>query len=129
MCILVLYSNNNKECPPLILTVPPDPPSGLEVTDQTTTTLSLQWTNRGDGLSPITGIEIEYQIQGTGGGVTETISEVVEEFTLENLVPFSTYDIQVFVVNAVERSEPNTTTGTTDSLRKFHFLFLVCNLV
>ena len=99
------------------------------MTDQTTTTLSLQWTNRGDGLSPITGIEIEYQIQGTGGGVTETISEVVEEFTLENLVPFSTYDIQVFVVNAVERSEPNTTTGTTDSLRKFHFLFFVCNLV
>ena len=87
------------------------------VGEPTTNIVSLTWTNGFDGFSSITGVEIEYQINGS---LTSDALElgVVEAHTLMELRPFTDYEIQVFVVNAIGRSNPGTTTATTVSLSK-----------
>ena len=83
------------------------------MTNQTTTTLSLKWTIGGNGLSPITGIEIIYHNPEEDFIEIEDVPEVVETYTLVNLRPSTLYIIRVYIVNAVGQSEPSTTTGET----------------
>ena len=102
-------------------TVPPDPPGSLVARRPTETTIDLSWTLGSDGNSVITGVDIEYSSQSAGelhNGHVNLTGEDVVMHTLTNLRPFTDYTIQVFVVNAIGRSNPGATSGMTLSLRK-----------
>ena len=99
-------------------TVPPDAPTNVMVGSPGTNTLSVSWTNGGDGNSPITGVTITFSARGHSGSRNFPGDASLQSATLTNLMPFRTYTVSVFVVNAVGRSEPGNDTGTTLSLRK-----------
>ena len=99
-------------------TVPPDAPTNVMVSSPSTNTLSVSWTNGGDGNSPITGVMIAFSARGDSGSQNFSGDVSLQSATLMNLMPFRTYTVSVFVVNAVGRSEPGNNNGTTLSLRK-----------
>ena len=116
-----LHGEVNCHFSPLSLSpVPPGPPTNLQVTGQTTTTLSISWTNPTfNGFSDIA----SFRVQATGRGNTFQYTfngdEDTTTFTLTGLLPFTNYTVRLFVSNAVGlEGQPDETMGMTDSLRK-----------
>ena len=99
-------------------TVPPDAPTNVMVGFPGTNTLSVSWTNGGNGNSPIAGVTIAFSATGDSGSQNFPGDASLQSATLMNLMPFRTYTVSVFVVNAIGRSEPRNNNGTTLSLRK-----------
>ena len=84
-----------------------------------TNTLDVSWTNGNNGNSPITGVTIAFSARGDSSRSQNFSGDAsLQSATLMNLMPFRTYTISVFVVNAIGRSEPGNVNGTTLSLRK-----------
>ena len=104
-------------CVPTSLpSVPPDPASNLQVTGRSTETFDLTWNNPVfDGNSPLTVIRIEYQMSGSSD-VMSANTGVVEMATLTDLRPFTSYNINVLVLNDVGSSDPESIAERTDSL-------------
>ena len=107
--------------------VPPGPPTNLQVTGQTATTLSISWTNPTfNGFSDIA----TFRVQTTGKGNTSQHNfegdENTTTFTLTELIPITNYTVRLFVRNAVGlEGESAETMGMTDSVRKSLFLSLL----
>ena len=105
---------------PIHFTVPPDQPANVTVISQTTSSLGLAWTNGFNGLSPITGVEIEYTAVESHGRSQINISRFgnvsLESAILTNLLTYTNYSICVFAVNAIGRSKPGSVFGATLSL-------------
>ena len=99
-------------------TVPPDAPTNVMVSSPGTDTLDVSWINGNDGNSPITGVEIAFSARGDSRFQNFPGGASLQSATLTNLMPFRTYTVSVFVVNAVGRSEPGNGTDATLSLRK-----------
>ena len=99
-------------------TVPPSAPTNVMVANPDTNTLDVSWTNGDSGNSPITGVMIAFLARGDSGSQNFSGGASLQSATLTNLMPFRTYTISVFVVNAVGCSEPGNATSTTLSLRK-----------
>ena len=109
---------------PIHFTVPPDEPSNVTVISQTTSSLGLTWKNEFNGLSPITGVEIEYTAVESHGRSQINISRFgnvsLESTILTNLLAYTNYSICVFVVNAIGRSKPGSVFEATLSLCRSH---------
>ena len=106
--------------------MPPGPPTGLVVVEdsETTTSLSISWTNPVfNGFSPIDGFAVNLTSRHPdivrdipGNAMTMTAN-------LDSLRPFTAYTIRLSVRNAVGlEGEAAVTTGMTDSLRKTQLL-------
>ena len=101
--------------------MPPDQPTNVTVTSQTTTSLGLTWTNGFSGSSDITGVEIEYKETVVTVGISLMEISIPGDASLEstyltNLLPFRSYNICVFVVSRHDRSLPGKAIGETLSL-------------
>ena len=106
--------------------VPPGPPTGLVVVEdsETTISLSISWTNPVfSGFSPIDGFTVNLTsrhldiVRGIPGNATTMTAN------LDSLRPFTAYTIRLSVRNAVElEREAAVTTGVTDSLSKTQLL-------
>ena len=92
-------------CMVLSPTAPSTPPSGVEVTDMTSSTITVQW-----GEVPcihqngaITGYSVQYGVNGSGNTQTITVDgATVMEATIPSLNPSTTYTVQVAAVNSVD---------------------------
>ena len=128
MCTyLVHYKTVSKEAihlyffPSLLLSpVPPGPPTNLQVTGQTTTTLSISWTNPTfNGFSDIASFRVQVTERGSTFPYTFNGDDDTTTFTLTGLLPFTNYTVRLFVRNAVGlEGQPAKTAGMTDSMRK-----------
>ena len=100
--------------------VPPGPPTNLLVTRQTTTTLSISWTNPTfNGFSDIASFRVLATGRGNTFPYTFNGDEDTTTFTLIGLLQFTNYTVRLFVRNAVGlEGQPAETIGMTDSLRK-----------
>ena len=99
-------------------TVPPAPVSDLTSGTIEERSIGILWRNGFDGFSPITGARIEYSVNG-GVSITETISDPNPTiFKLNNLNPFTSYTITVFLENEVGTSDPVSIIEDTLSLSK-----------
>ena len=106
--------------------VPPGPPTGLGVVEdsETTMSLSISWTNPVfSGFSPIDGFTVNL-ISRHPDNVREIPGDATTmTANLDNLSPFTAYTIRLSVGNAVGlEGEAAVTTGMTDSLRKTQLL-------
>ena len=103
--------------PPPVL---PGPPTNLQVTGQTTTTLSISWTNPTfNGFSDIASFRVLATGRGNTFPYTFNGDENTTTFTLTEILPFTNYTVRLFVRNAVGlEGQPAETMGMTDSLRK-----------
>ncbi len=95
--------------------MPPDAVSGLSVFDQEVTTITLQWVLGEDGLSRITAVQLEYEEEGGGGEGMEIVEGEPTVHTLTGLRGNTGYNISVYVVNAIGRSQPSRISARTDS--------------
>lgn len=95
--------------------MPPDPASDLSVSDQGVSNISLRWELGGDGNSPITGVEFEYREEGGGGEGVDSVGGPALNHTLIGLRGNTNYEVDVYVVNAVGRSNVSQIMGRTDS--------------
>ena len=104
----------------ILPTLPPGPPTNLQVTGQTTTTLSISWTNPTfNGFSDIASFRVQVTERGSTFPYTFNGDEDTTTFTLTGLLPFTNYTVRLFVRNAVGlEGQPAETIGMTDSLRK-----------
>uniref|UniRef100_A0A8C4S2V6 Cell adhesion molecule DSCAM n=1 Tax=Erpetoichthys calabaricus TaxID=27687 RepID=A0A8C4S2V6_ERPCA len=96
---------------------PPDPPE-VEIREVRERSITLRWTMGFDGNSPITGYDIEYKnktdswdsVQGTKG-----VSPHLNQATMIDLHPSSTYNIRIYANNQIGKSKAsNELTITTD---------------
>ena len=118
--ILPLHREGNSPSPLSLSPVPPGPPTNLQVTGQTTTTLSISWTNPTfNGFSDIASFRVQVTERGSTFPYTFIGDEETTTFTLTGLLPFTNYTVRLFVRNAVGlEGQPAETTGMTDSLCK-----------
>ena len=96
--------------------VPPGPPTNLQVTEQTATTLSISWTNPTfNGFSDIASFRV--QVTGRGKNTSNSFDgdEDTTTYKVKMLQPFTNYTVRLFVRNAVGlEGQPAETTGMTD---------------
>ena len=119
-CVCLLYQGTISILP----TVPPDPPTGLNVSNITEDSVSLSWTNKFDGFSKLTGAVVRYQADQTkypGDPLRELTVDTppFDSASLTSLTPFTTHTITVSLVNAIGEGGSISTTGTTLSLGGF----------
>ena len=100
--------------------VPPDPPSNVMVTSVGNSSLSLSWTNRFDGFSPLSNVVISYEVDRyPQEGTQAQTFPMGTSATLVGLHPYSNYTLHVSLTNAVGFiSNPTNITVTTLSLSK-----------
>ena len=89
----------------------PDQPINVTVTSQTTTTLSLIWTNGFNGNSNITGVEIEYKEAVVTVGISLMEISIPGDASLEstyltNLLPFQKLQYLWYTFNLSQTSTP-----------------------
>ena len=105
--------------------MPPGPPTDLQVTGQTATTLSISWTNPTfNGFSDIASFSVQVIERGKNtsnierGKNTSNSFDGDEDTTtyeVEMLQPLTNYTVRLFVRNAVGlEGEPAETMGMTD---------------
>uniref|UniRef100_A0A8C9SZ66 Cell adhesion molecule DSCAM n=1 Tax=Scleropages formosus TaxID=113540 RepID=A0A8C9SZ66_SCLFO len=96
---------------------PPDPPE-VEIREVRDRTIALRWTMGFDGNSPITGYDIECKNKSASWGSAQTTKDVspqLNQATIIDLHPSSTYNIRMFAKNHIGKSEAsNELTITTD---------------
>lgn len=90
----------------------PEAVTGLNVTSTSANTISLNWTFQSKGSSLRTRVDIEVRLNGT---VVNTVMEGPSQTTsmIASLQPLTTYNISVYVVTAVGRSQPATIEAST----------------
>uniref|UniRef100_A0A3P9HI31 Cell adhesion molecule DSCAM n=1 Tax=Oryzias latipes TaxID=8090 RepID=A0A3P9HI31_ORYLA len=96
---------------------PPDPPE-VEIREVKDRTIALRWTMGFDGNSPITGFDIESKNKSASWETaqkTKDVSPQLNQATIIDLHPSSTYNIRMFAKNLIGKSEAsNELTITTD---------------
>ncbi|XP_036005994.1 Down syndrome cell adhesion molecule homolog isoform X1 [Fundulus heteroclitus] len=96
---------------------PPDPPE-VEIREVKDRTIALRWTMGFDGNSPITGYDIECKNKSASwlsAQVTKDVSPQLNQATIIDLHPSSTYNIRMVAKNIIGNSNPsNELTITTD---------------
>ncbi|KAJ8394703.1 hypothetical protein AAFF_G00043030 [Aldrovandia affinis] len=96
---------------------PPDPPE-VEIREVRDRTIALRWTMGFDGNSPITGYDIECKNKSASWEIvqrTKDVSPQLNQATIIDLHPSSTYNIRMFAKNHIGKSEAsNELTITTD---------------
>ncbi|KAG7263723.1 hypothetical protein CRUP_004913 [Coryphaenoides rupestris] len=96
---------------------PPDPPE-VEIREVRDRTIALRWTMGFDGNSPITGYDIECKNKSASwlsAQVTKDVSPQLNQATIIDLHPSSTYNIRMVAKNIIGNSNPsNELTITTD---------------
>ncbi|XP_051972483.1 cell adhesion molecule DSCAM-like isoform X1 [Xyrauchen texanus] len=96
---------------------PPEPPK-VEIREVKERTIALRWTMGFDGNSPITGYDIECKNKTETwerARRTRDVSPTLNQATIIELHPSSTYNIRIFAKNQIGDSEPsNELTITTD---------------
>uniref|UniRef100_A0A8C7X804 Down syndrome cell adhesion molecule b n=1 Tax=Oryzias sinensis TaxID=183150 RepID=A0A8C7X804_9TELE len=96
---------------------PPDPPV-VEIREVKDRTIALRWTMGFDGNSPITGYDIECKNKSASwlsAQVTKDVSPQLNQATIIDLHPSSTYNIRMIAKNIIGNSNPsNELTITTD---------------
>ncbi|XP_031166787.1 Down syndrome cell adhesion molecule homolog isoform X1 [Sander lucioperca] len=96
---------------------PPDPPE-VEIREVKDRTIALRWTMGFDGNSPITGFDIESKNKSASWDTaqkTKDVSPQLNQATIIDLHPSSTYNIRMFAKNLIGKSEAsNELTITTD---------------
>ncbi|KAJ8015259.1 hypothetical protein DPEC_G00024270 [Dallia pectoralis] len=100
-----------------VLSAPPEPPT-VEVGTPSARTLSIYWTAGFDGNSPINSYHVEYKRQTDSWDLAVRGRIVIpegREVAINNLKPFSTYNIRMFAKNNVGLSTAsNVLTITTE---------------
>uniref|UniRef100_A0A8C6NN85 Cell adhesion molecule DSCAM n=1 Tax=Nothobranchius furzeri TaxID=105023 RepID=A0A8C6NN85_NOTFU len=96
---------------------PPDPPE-VEIREVKDRTIALRWTMGFDGNSPTTGFDIESKNKSASWDTaqkTKDVSPQLNQATIIDLHPSSTYNIRMFAKNHIGKSEAsNELTITTD---------------
>ncbi|CDQ76995.1 unnamed protein product [Oncorhynchus mykiss] len=96
---------------------PPDPPE-VEIREVRDRTIALRWTMGFDGNSPITGYDIECKNKSASWNsaqITKDVSPQLNQATIIDLHPSSTYNIRIFAKNDIGKSDTsNELTITTD---------------
>uniref|UniRef100_A0A3Q2XW01 Cell adhesion molecule DSCAM n=1 Tax=Hippocampus comes TaxID=109280 RepID=A0A3Q2XW01_HIPCM len=96
---------------------PPDPPE-VEIREVKDRTIALRWTMGFDGNSPIIGYDIECKNKSASwlsAQVTKDVSPQLNQATIIDLHPSSTYNIRMVAKNVIGNSNPsNELTITTD---------------
>ncbi|XP_029105293.1 Down syndrome cell adhesion molecule homolog [Scleropages formosus] len=96
---------------------PPDPPE-VEIREVRDRIIALRWTMGFDGNSPITGYDIECKNKSASWETaqrTKDVSPQLNQATIIDLHPSSTYNIRMFAKNHIGKSEAsNELTITTD---------------
>ncbi|XP_048853649.1 LOW QUALITY PROTEIN: Down syndrome cell adhesion molecule homolog [Brienomyrus brachyistius] len=96
---------------------PPDPPE-VEIREVRDRIIALRWTMGFDGNSPITGYDIECKNKSATWETaqkTKDVSPQLNQATIIDLHPSSTYNIRMFAKNHIGKSEAsNELTVTTD---------------
>ncbi|XP_030648150.1 Down syndrome cell adhesion molecule a [Chanos chanos] len=96
---------------------PPDPPE-VEIREVKERTIALRWTMGFDGNSPITGYDIECKNKSASwekARRTRDVSPTLNQATIIELHPSSTYNIRMFAKNSIGDSDAsNELTVTTD---------------
>ena len=108
----------------ILPTVPPDPPTGLNVSNITEDSVSLSWTNKFDGFSELTGAMVQYQADQTkypGDPLRELVVDTppFDSTSLTSLTPYTTRTITVSLINAIGEGGSISTSTTTLSLCEF----------
>ncbi|NXL74319.1 DSCAM protein, partial [Leptocoma aspasia] len=96
---------------------PPDPPE-IEIREVRARSIALRWTMGFDGNSPITGYDIECKNKSDSWDSvqrTRDVSPQLNQATIIDLHPSSTYNIRMYAKNRIGKSEAsNELTITTD---------------
>ncbi|XP_066555690.1 cell adhesion molecule DSCAM isoform X2 [Amia ocellicauda] len=96
---------------------PPDPPE-VEIREVKDRSIALRWTMGFDGNSPITGYDIECKNKSDSWDSvqrTKDVSPQLNQATIIDLHPSSTYNIRMYAKNRIGKSEAsNELTITTD---------------
>uniref|UniRef100_A0A8C3HFS8 DS cell adhesion molecule n=1 Tax=Chrysemys picta bellii TaxID=8478 RepID=A0A8C3HFS8_CHRPI len=96
---------------------PPDPPE-IEIREVRARSIALRWTMGFDGNSPITGYDIECKNKSDSWDSvqrTKDVSPQLNQATIIDLHPSSTYNIRMYAKNRIGKSEAsNELTITTD---------------
>jgi hypothetical protein len=81
--------------------------------------ITVTWMNGFDGFTPITGATIEYTAEGGISTTRNVSSSNPTSVTLDSLVPFTNYSINVSLFNAVGTGDVMTIEVQTRSRREF----------
>ncbi|XP_078416436.1 cell adhesion molecule DSCAM isoform X3 [Cetorhinus maximus] len=96
---------------------PPDPPE-IEIREVRARSIALRWSMGFDGNSPITGFDIECKNKSDSWEAvqrTKDVSPQLNQATIIDLHPSSTYNIRMYAKNRIGKSEAsNELTITTD---------------
>ncbi|XP_038657399.1 Down syndrome cell adhesion molecule homolog isoform X1 [Scyliorhinus canicula] len=96
---------------------PPDPPE-IEIREVRARSIALRWSMGFDGNSPITGFDIECKNKSDSWDAvqrTKDVSPQLNQATIIDLHPSSTYNIRMYAKNRIGKSEAsNELTITTD---------------
>uniref|UniRef100_A0A671KLI0 Cell adhesion molecule DSCAM n=1 Tax=Sinocyclocheilus anshuiensis TaxID=1608454 RepID=A0A671KLI0_9TELE len=116
-CIAINSYGEDKGIIQLIVQDRPDPPE-VEIREVKDRTIALRWTMGFDGNSPITGYDINYKNKSSSWAssqMTKDVSPQLNQATIIDLHPASTYNIRMFAKNQIGESRPsNELTITTD---------------
>ncbi|XP_051534458.1 cell adhesion molecule DSCAM isoform X1 [Myxocyprinus asiaticus] len=116
-CIAINSYGEDKGIIQLIVQDRPDPPE-VEIREVKDRTIALRWTMGFDGNSPITGYDINYKnksVSWASSQMTKDVSPQLNQATIIELHPASTYNIRMFAKNQIGDSRPsNELTITTD---------------
>ncbi|KAA0701718.1 Down syndrome cell adhesion molecule -like protein [Triplophysa tibetana] len=116
-CIAINSYGEDKGIIQLIVQDRPDPPE-VEIREVKDRTIALRWTMGFDGNSPITGYDINYKNKSASWAssqMTKDVSPQLNQATIIELHPASTYNIRMFAKNQIGESRPsNELTITTD---------------
>ena len=86
----------------VLFSAPTAPPSNVNVTDVTSSTITVQWGMVPciDQNGPITGYSVRYGVMGSGSTRNKTVSGASEtETIISDLTSSTTYVVQVAAVN------------------------------
>ncbi|GAA6085811.1 Down syndrome cell adhesion molecule [Tachysurus ichikawai] len=124
-CIAINSYGEDKGIIQLIVQDRPDPPE-VEIREVKDRTIALRWTMGFDGNSPITGYDINYKNKSASWALSQTTKDVspqLNQATIIELHPASTYNIRMFAKNQIGESRPsNELTITTDEAREWSLL-------
>nr|CAD7579808.1 unnamed protein product [Timema californicum] len=97
----------------------PGPPTDVQVSDITATTVRLTWTYTGS--ESLQYYVIQYKPKYANHAYTEISGIITMYYTIRNLSPYSEYEIFVIAVNNIGRGPPSSpaivTTGETGKIR------------
>ena len=98
--------------------VPPGPITELQQVAIETRRIAITWRNGFNGFSPFTGASIVYTPDG-GGPITDTVTSAYPtNYTIEDLMPFTNYNISVALSNIVGTGDFVSIIVMTVSLRE-----------